>query len=221
MLECITMISIMVWKLTPKITGDKIMLSFEIEANSFGALFASNAFPDSAMSSLMLKMKAMTDTSLSYHSDEWKVLPQQDRKDFADKNSKRFTGRNDQDSSGDYLFRVSGIEIEGFDDNGVDVQYPWEDSPRRFHQHFMQIQSFWMDRFPVTNKQFKQFLDSAHYHPKDDLNFLRDWKDGSYPEGSGKVSLLPGSLLRMHAPMPHGLENVCPMNGNGMTLLRE
>jgi len=26
-------------------------------------------------------------------------------------------------------------------------------------------------------------VDSTHYHPKDDLNFLRDWKDGSYPPG--------------------------------------
>ena len=27
---------------------------------------------------------------------------------------------------GDFLFQVSGIEIEGFNDIGVDVQYPWE-----------------------------------------------------------------------------------------------
>ncbi len=28
---------------------------------------------------------------------------------------------------GDYVFKVEGIEIEGFNDIGVDVQYPWED----------------------------------------------------------------------------------------------
>ena len=63
------------------------------------------------------------------------------------------------------------------------MQYPWEDSPRRFHQHLMQVKSFYIDKFPVTNLEFKKFLDEAHYHPKDDLNFLRDWKDGSYPQG--------------------------------------
>ena len=35
----------------------------------------------------------------------------------------------------------------------------------------------------MTNAQFKKFLDTTRYHPQDDLNFLRDWKNGTYPEG--------------------------------------
>jgi gamma-glutamyl hercynylcysteine S-oxide synthase len=35
----------------------------------------------------------------------------------------------------------------------------------------------------VTNAQFKKFLDMTHYHPADDLNFLKDWKNGAYPQG--------------------------------------
>jgi formylglycine-generating enzyme required for sulfatase activity len=81
------------------------------------------------------------------------------------------------------VFKVQGIEIEGSNDAGVDVQYPWEDSPRRFHQHSLQVKSFWIDKYPVTNAEFKKFLDGAHYHPQDDLNFLRDWKGGSFPAG--------------------------------------
>ena len=84
---------------------------------------------------------------------------------------------------GDFLFKMNGIEIEGINDIGVDVQYPWEDSPRRFHEHPMHIKSFYIDKFPVTNAEFKKFLDATHYHPQDDLNFLRDWKDGNYPAG--------------------------------------
>jgi formylglycine-generating enzyme required for sulfatase activity len=83
----------------------------------------------------------------------------------------------------DFTFRVSGIEIEGFNDVGVDVQYPWEDSPRRFHQHTIHVNSFYIDKFPVTNADFKKFIDATRYHPKDDLDFLRDWKDGVYPSG--------------------------------------
>jgi formylglycine-generating enzyme required for sulfatase activity len=84
---------------------------------------------------------------------------------------------------GEFLFAVNGIEIEGSDDIGLDVQYPWEDSARRYHEHRMQIASFYIDEYPVTNAGFKEFLDASHYHPKDDLNFLRDWKNGSYPDG--------------------------------------
>jgi gamma-glutamyl hercynylcysteine S-oxide synthase len=40
-----------------------------------------------------------------------------------------------------------------------------------------------MDRTPVTNADFKKFLDATNYHPKDDHNFLRDWKNGNYPQG--------------------------------------
>ena len=45
----------------------------------------------------------------------------------------------------------------------------------------MRAKSFWIDKYPVTNAQYKKFLDATHYHPQNDLNFLRDWKDGNYP----------------------------------------
>lgn len=35
----------------------------------------------------------------------------------------------------------------------------------------------------MTNSEFKRFLDTTHYAPKDAINFLRDWRDGNYPEG--------------------------------------
>src|SRR5260370_13641065 len=47
----------------------------------------------------------------------------------------------------------------------------------------MQIEPFFIDKYPVTNAEFKKFLDTAHYQPKDSLNFLKDWKNGSYPDG--------------------------------------
>jgi formylglycine-generating enzyme required for sulfatase activity len=85
--------------------------------------------------------------------------------------------------SGEFDFKVQGTEIEGYTASGIDVQYPWEDSPRRFHEKVMQVAPFFIDKFPVTNAQFKQFLDATRYAPADTLNFLRDWKNGSYPQG--------------------------------------
>ena len=40
-----------------------------------------------------------------------------------------------------------------------------------------------IDRYPVTNAEFKNFMDATHYHPKDDYNFLRTGQNGTYPDG--------------------------------------
>ena len=75
------------------------------------------------------------------------------------------------------------IQKGWFKDAGVDVQYPWETSPRRMHDQLMHIDAFYIDKYPVTNQEYKAFLDATHYHPSDDLNFLKDWQEGTYPPG--------------------------------------
>jgi iron(II)-dependent oxidoreductase len=166
--------------------GGKTVLAFLIEAKGYGAILATDTAPDQKLLVLMSKMTEMTATPLADYSHEWKVVPQQI---VPIPPTKATTGTPDgmvKIPAGDFLFKVSGIEIEGFNDIGVDVQYPWEDSPRRFHEHPMQVSSFYIDKYPVTNAQFKKFMDATRYHPKDELNFLRDWndwKDGSYPKG--------------------------------------
>ncbi len=80
---------------------------------------------------------------------------------------------------GTFDFRVMGIEIEGANRVGLDVQYPWEDSPRRSHFHPLAMKPFYIDRFPVTNAEYGAFVAASHYHPADDHNFLRDWVDGA------------------------------------------
>jgi iron(II)-dependent oxidoreductase len=47
----------------------------------------------------------------------------------------------------------------------------------------LHIDGFFIDRYPVTNVDYKRFMDATKYHPADSHNFLRDWKDGSYPQG--------------------------------------
>ncbi len=134
----------------------------------------------------MTRMKTMTATPLSAYSDQWKTIPQQLVVIAPTKPSPAAPEDMVKIPAGDYIFRVQGIEIEGFNDVGVDVQYPWEDSARRFHEHRMHIDAFYMDKYPVTNAEFKKFLDATHYRPADDLNFLRDWKNGNYPDGWAK-----------------------------------
>jgi formylglycine-generating enzyme required for sulfatase activity len=86
----------------------------------------------------------------------------------------------------EFDFAVTGVEIEGFNWIGLDVQYPWEDAPRRGHRKLITIKPFLIDKYPVTNSDFKHFLEVTHYHPPDDHNFLKDWSSGTYPAGWDK-----------------------------------
>jgi gamma-glutamyl hercynylcysteine S-oxide synthase len=162
-------------------TDGQGILSFSIEARGYGALLETKSDPGIDIQSLMSKMRVMASTPLSSYSHDWKVIPQQIVPIASTKPPSESPSGMLKIPASDFLFDVQGIEIEGGNDIGVDVQYPWEDSPRRFHSHRMQIKSFWLDKYPVTNSQFKTFLDNTHYHPHDDLDFLRDWRDGTFP----------------------------------------
>jgi iron(II)-dependent oxidoreductase len=165
--------------------GGKSVLAFSIEAKGYGAILATNAAPDQKIQALLSKMKELTAKPLATYSHEWNALPQQIVPIPTTKVATAAPDGMVKVPQADFLFKVAGIEIEGYDAVGIDVQYPWEDSARRFHEHSMEIKPYYIDKYPVTNDQFKKFLDSSHYHPKDDLNFLRDWKEGVYPAGWG------------------------------------
>ncbi|KAI9033850.1 C-type lectin protein [Phycomyces nitens] len=90
---------------------------------------------------------------------------------------------------GDHFeFRINGREPHppGSEYPGVDIKYPWEFEPTRVHHpHQIKMRSFYMDIYPVTEKQFKDFLDDSKYQPSDPTNFLKHWVEGSYPCDGG------------------------------------
>jgi formylglycine-generating enzyme required for sulfatase activity len=47
----------------------------------------------------------------------------------------------------------------------------------------VRIDSFLIDKYPVTNAQYYEFLVSTGYFPKDTLNYLKHWKSGVYKQG--------------------------------------
>jgi len=172
-------------ELKPAIAGDQATLSFTIEGQGFGAVIAIDpgAGMPVGLNQFLEEIHKLNSVRLDGFSNQWHVLTQQLVPIHATKPAASAPEGMVAIPGGTFNFRVSGIEIEGGDWNGVDVQYPWEDSPRRDHVHTMHIAPFYMDRYSVTNAQFKKFLDATHYHPRDDHNFLRDWKNGTYPEG--------------------------------------
>jgi formylglycine-generating enzyme required for sulfatase activity len=170
-------------ELKPDAQGKSAVLSFDMEEHGYGAILATPGEPSDTMKTLMRRMAAMTKQPLAGISHEPPVLKQSLVDIPATRPAAEAPAGMVKISGGTFDFKVQGVEIEGDASEMVDVQYPWEPTPRRFHEHTMEIKPFFIDKYPVTNAQFKQFLDATHYAPKDAINFLRDWKNEKFPSG--------------------------------------
>ena len=172
-------------ELKPEVNGDTATLSFEMEAHGFGAVLATTGESQGEAKTLLERVNQLSTKRLRDFSHEWKFVPQQLVEIRPTRPASAPPAGMVRIPGGSFDFRVSGVEIEGSNDIGVDVQFPWENSPRRHHVKKVEVKSFYIDKYPVTNAEFKKFLDVAHYRPADDHNFLRDWKAGNYREGWG------------------------------------
>ncbi len=171
-------------EITPEMQGREAVLSFGLEGRGFGAVLGTidNAAVG-ATHDLLAYMAARSKRPLASYSRQWNPVLQKIVEVKPTAAALKAPAGMVRVPEGDYDFKVRGIEIEGGNDPGVDVQYPWEQIARRFHDHRMHVKSFFIDRTPVTNAEFKEFLARSNYHPKDDHNFLREWKDQTYPVG--------------------------------------
>ncbi len=79
--------------------------------------------------------------------------------------------------AGEFLFKTT---------HGDDfIGYPTIDEDSTFR-----MPSFLIDKNPVTNMQFRKFLDATKYKPADPANFLKHWVNGTYPKGQGDSSVV-------------------------------
>ena len=169
-------------ELHPTFIKGAARIELTLEPNGYGAVLQTQQ--DSLIpSDLLNTMQTFARQPLIGFSKQWSALPQQMVANAPVHLTAPAPEGMIRIPAGDYEFEVHGVEVEGMNDEGTDVQYPWEPSARRFHAKMMHINSFWIDKFPVTNAEFKRFLDASRYHPADDHNFLRDWTNGSYPAG--------------------------------------
>src|SRR5256884_6050690 len=104
-----------------KYLGGKSVLSFAIESNGFGAVLATNSERDAKMQKLMSAMKQMTVKPLASFSSQHEVLKQKIVPIAATRTGSSAPASMIQIPEGDFLFRVSGVEIEGANDIGVGV----------------------------------------------------------------------------------------------------
>jgi len=54
----------------------------------------------------------------------------------------------------------------------------------------VQIDSFLIDKYPVTNAQFYEFLKNTAYRPADTTRYLRNWSSGMFKQGQDKYPVV-------------------------------
>jgi iron(II)-dependent oxidoreductase len=162
------------------IRDGKAFVAFGMEARGFGALLS--VAPGAAVDGLadFIALTAAANAKpLSAYSGAWKALPQTCVDIAATAPAAAAPAGMVTIPGGEFVFAVGGVEIEGFNWAGQDVQYAWEDTPRRHHRQRMELKPFHIDRHPVTNAQYKAFIDATGYAPADAINFLAHWVDGA------------------------------------------
>ena len=174
-------------QLNPEKADDHtISLAFNIEPNGYGAVLElkDGKQPENLVSFLS-QIRQQAKIPLEKLTVDWKPLKQTIVQSTE-------TGPHVKTPNGmilipaavKYNFETKGVMIEGNElPDAVGVQYPWESHPMRNHQKTMEIKSFYIDKYSVTNKQFKQFVLATKYQPKDAHDFLKDWKKNTYPAG--------------------------------------
>jgi gamma-glutamyl hercynylcysteine S-oxide synthase len=58
------------------------------------------------------------------------------------------------------------------------ISYPKENQGKQ-----ISLPLFYMDQYPVTNAQYRAFLEATRYRPSDTANFLKHWVKGKIPAG--------------------------------------
>jgi formylglycine-generating enzyme required for sulfatase activity len=98
----------------------------------------------------------------------------------------------------DGMVTIPGAEIKvqlEANDASATVRYPEKYS----EGNIFKVNKFHMDIYPVTNRQFREFLDAENYQPQDSSNFLAHWKNGVIPAGEENYPVVYVSLEDVRA----------------------
>lgn len=76
-----------------------------------------------------------------------------------------------------------------FEQVNWDIKYPEQNKGKT-----VQMPAYFMDKHPVTNQQYKKFLDATGYRPADAENFLKHWENGKIPAGQENFPLVYVSI---------------------------
>jgi formylglycine-generating enzyme required for sulfatase activity len=174
----------------PAVRDGVLTFTADLEPRGLGAILAYHGTPGAALQHLLDTLHQQAAKPLSSYSDDWMptknpVLQVQPRTSPV--------ARNEAPSNmvlipsiENYLMTVTHNLGEGGcypDDEAADwsrrQHYMYEANDHRrdiIHQISVPaIPAFFMDKYPVTNDQYRAFLESSGYRPADRTNFLKDW----------------------------------------------
>jgi formylglycine-generating enzyme required for sulfatase activity len=159
-----------------------VAVSFDLEANGYGCVLQTTTPHDAELTTFLQSMAGMTAKPLYEYDETWRYL-NQTRVEIA-KTTPRSAApagtvlvpKNDA-----WSFVVKGVEIEGDDNHGVDVQYPWEAHPMREHSHTLSVGPLYVDEYPVTCANYSAYIAATGFKPADDYRWLKNWNGSATP----------------------------------------
>ena len=192
----------------------RVALEFAMEARGFGCVLAARPRGDEAerLERLLHTQRELTRVPLETLDSVWRPASQQQRPSPhppPPRHARPPPGAVSVPAShGAYTFVCSGVVIEPFEQSqrdalGIDVRFSWEVLARNEHERDgVDVPSFFLDRAPVGNARYAEYLRSTHYAPKDARNFLREWPDWrrqQYPPGNATVPVTGVSFAEARA----------------------
>jgi len=159
----------------------KKYLNFPMEAHGYGCALQLSKKADDELITFLGEMKNLTSRHLASFAAVWEFLPQTMVEIPKTNLAKKAPSGMVRIPSGEFNFISSGVEIEGSDSAGVDVQFPWESSPKKFHVRNMNMTAFYIDKYPVTTTNYSSYLKATGYKPDDSFNWLKNWNGQSTP----------------------------------------
>ena len=201
----------------------EMTITLDIEQDGYGcALMVSReGVAGEALHRFLTEMAALTQTRLGQHSSQWQYLPQTLVPIARTAPALEVPeGMVRIPATKNYLFVVRGLEIEPNQKSlhGVDVQFAWEKcacslargmgrrphhaiaavrlggrQPQRNHNRSMQIDAFYMDKYPATNADYYAYLNATGYKPKDTYRWLRHWGASMLPSSCPACSTHSGA----------------------------
>jgi len=180
-------------------SGSGCVLSLAVEGAGFKSLLAvarADVEGNVSLASFLASMSAMTVIPLSAYNSSVAPL-QQVMTDFGTTSPAENTppGMLLVPGNASWLFQVNSTIIETDTNFACDVQFPFEPLATVTHSHFLNLPPLYVDVTPVTNVQYARFLVASAYVPAQAQNFLRDWRNGTFPDGSANKPVTWVDLL--------------------------